>query len=66
MKLHLSCRDATVLVLQGEDRRLSLLERLMLRFHLLICKACPKFVRQVHMMRGAMGPWRAYRDGDDG
>lgn len=63
---HLNCREATALVLQGEDRRLRGAERLRLQFHLLICKACPRFVRQVALMRRAMGPWRAYRDADIG
>jgi hypothetical protein len=61
MKMMLKCRDATALVLQGEDRRLSVAERLALRVHLLICKACTRFVGQVGLMRSAMGPWRAYR-----
>lgn len=63
--VHINCREATALVLQGEDRRLALAERLRLRMHLLICKACPRFVRQVALMRRAMGPWRAYRDAQD-
>jgi len=62
MKTMLKCREATALVLQGEDRRLSVSERLALRFHLLICRACSRFVGQVGLMRSAMGPWRAYRD----
>lgn len=62
MKMMLKCRDATALVLQSEDRRLSVQERLTLRLHLLICKACARFVGQVGLMRSAMGPWRAYRD----
>lgn len=61
MKMMLKCREATALVLQGEDRRLSVPERLALRIHLLICKACTRFVGQVGLMRSAMGPWRAYR-----
>lgn len=64
MKLKLNCREATALVLQGEDRRLGWMERTTLRMHLAICQACPRFVRQVQMMRSAMGPWRAYRDSD--
>lgn len=63
MKLLLKCREATALVLQGQDRRLSPAERLVLRLHLLMCKACTRFVGQVGLMRSAMGPWRAYRDG---
>ena len=63
MKTWLNCRESTALVLQAEDRPLSILERLSLSMHLAICKACPRFVRQVRLMRGAMGPWRRYRSG---
>lgn len=58
----INCREATRLVLQGEDRALTPRERLVLRFHLLICKACPRFVRQVRLMRRATDQWRAYRN----
>jgi len=64
MKIKLNCREATTLVLQGEDRSLRWVERAALRMHLAICQACPRFVRQVRVMRSAMGPWRAYRDSD--
>lgn len=62
----LNCREATQLVLQGQDRRLATGERLRLRLHLLVCRACPRFARQMQMLRGAMGPWRAYRDDAEG
>ncbi|MFZ5548343.1 MAG: zf-HC2 domain-containing protein [Pseudomonadota bacterium] len=61
----LNCRQATQLVLQGEDRALRWPERLRLRLHLAVCEACPRFVGQVQLMRRAMGGWRAYRDGAD-
>jgi hypothetical protein len=61
MKPFLNCRDAAALVLMGEDRHLSLRERVMLRLHLAICSACSRFVGQVNLMHGAMGQWRAYR-----
>ena len=64
MKTTLNCRDVTRLVLEGEDRRLRLSERLGVRVHMLICKACPKFARQVQFMRGAMGRWKQYAEGD--
>jgi predicted anti-sigma-YlaC factor YlaD len=60
-----NCREVTELVLAGEDRRLGLVERLAVRVHLRICQACPKFVRQVALMRQALPRWRAYRDGGD-
>lgn len=65
MKLRLTCREATRLALQGEDRRLALAERLSLRLHLMVCRACPRFIAQLGLMRGAMGPWRTYRQHDE-
>jgi hypothetical protein len=65
MSLHIDCRAATRLVLEGEDRRLRLSERLRLRLHLLICSACPRFVAQVHLMREAMARWRRQRTGSE-
>lgn len=61
-----TCRDVTRLVLEGEDRALSLRERAAVRMHMWICAACQGFRRQVHFMRGAMGKWRRYRDDGDG
>ena len=57
-----NCREVTELVLGGEDRRLGLVERLAVRFHMQICAACPNFERQVALMRKALPRWRAYRD----
>lgn len=50
----LSCKEATQLVSQGLDRRLSLAERLALRVHLAICDGCTHFSKQVAFLRKAM------------
>ncbi len=60
-----NCREVTALVLAGEDRRLGTIERGAVWLHLQICEACPKFTRQVALMRQALPRWRAYRDGGD-
>ena len=60
-----NCREVTELVLAGEDRRLGLVERVAVRLHLQICAACPKFARQVALMRQALPRWRAYRESKD-
>lgn len=60
-----NCREVTALVLGGEDRRLGFVERLAVRFHMQICAACPRFERQVALMRRALPRWRAYREGDE-
>jgi hypothetical protein len=62
MKFKLNCREITHLVLEGEDRQLTSGERLRLRFHMLICKACPRFVAQLAFMRGAVGRWKRYAE----
>jgi hypothetical protein len=63
--LNRNCRDVTALVLAGLDRELGLLERLAIRVHMRICAACPRFERQVALMREALPRWRAYRDTAD-
>jgi hypothetical protein len=65
MKLKLSCRDVTRLVLEGEDRRLGWHERLGVRLHLWVCEACPRFVGQVALMRQAMNRWKRYAEDDE-
>lgn len=57
-----SCKDVTALVIAREDRALPLSEQLALRMHMVICKACPVFERQVLTMRNAMKQWRHYSD----
>ena len=63
--LQRNCRQVTELVLAGEDRRLGWVERWAVRAHLEVCLACPKFYRQVALMREALPKWRAYRESVD-
>jgi hypothetical protein len=60
-----SCRDISALLLAREDRSLNWPERLAIRMHFLMCKACPRFARQIVAMRGALDLWRSYRDDGD-
>lgn len=64
MRLRRTCREVTRLVLAGEDRALTRGERLVVRLHMMVCRACPRFERQVRFMRAAMGRWRAYGGGE--
>ena len=57
-----SCRDISALLLAREDRALDWPERLAIRVHFLMCRACPRFERQMLTMRGALDAWRRYRD----
>ena len=59
-----TCREVTRLVLEGEERRLGWVDRTAIRLHLMVCEACPRFMRQVEFMRHAMGRWRNYRDAE--
>jgi hypothetical protein len=62
----LKCREVTRLVLEGEERPLTLRERVVLRLHWLACDGCARFREQVHLMRGALQRWKSYRDLDEG
>lgn len=61
--MRLTCKQATALVSQGLDRRLSRWERLTLRLHLLVCDACSHFAKQSAFIRRAM---RRLAGEDDG
>jgi hypothetical protein len=62
--LRRSCKEVSALLIAREDRTLSLQDRLALRLHLAMCKACPTFERQLLTMRNAMRQWRAYTEDD--
>ena len=55
-----TCKEVTHLVLQAEDKALPLADRLAVRLHMYVCKACPRFVKQVVFMRRASERWRGY------
>ncbi len=60
--LRRTCKEVTVLLVARQDRGLPLIERVALRLHLAVCKACPVFERQLLTMRNALGRWRRYTD----
>jgi hypothetical protein len=62
------CREVTRLVLERENRPLTLVERFAVRLHLGICMMCTRFSGQVRLMDRAMAQWKhdAERDGADG
>lgn len=49
----LTCKDASRLQSQSQDRPLQLGERLSLRLHLLICDNCRRFKLQLNLIRQA-------------
>lgn len=62
IRLKITCREATRIVLQGEDRRMPLVDRLSLHLHYRICSNCRRFARQVGLMRKASARWRHYSE----
>lgn len=50
----LSCRKTTQLISESFERKLSLLEKLAIRMHLLVCRLCPRFRSQILFIENAM------------
>jgi Putative zinc-finger len=53
-----SCKDASHLLSERDDRVLGFAERLKLKWHLAVCTACMKFEKQMRLMREAMRRYR--------
>ena len=49
----LSCRQATRLMSEAQDRKLGLSEKLNLELHLAMCKGCTNYRAQVSFLRDA-------------
>jgi hypothetical protein len=60
MILRRTCKEVAALLVAREDHDLPALERVALRLHLAACGACPKFERQLLLMRSALRRWRNY------
>jgi predicted anti-sigma-YlaC factor YlaD len=58
----MNCREATRLMSEGLDRKLTLTETAELRIHTLICSGCRNFDRQMLSLRQLM---RGYARSDD-
>ena len=54
MGLKPTCKEVHRLVSEGMDRDLSLVERLRMRLHLVVCDACTNFNGQMDLIRRAM------------
>ena len=55
----LTCKEVSRLLSQGEERRLTFLERVKLRLHLSVCDACSRFAGQLAFMRRAMQRYKS-------
>ncbi len=49
----LSCKEATHLMSEGQDRKLGTGEQLQLRLHLAMCSGCRNFREQMDFLRAA-------------
>jgi hypothetical protein len=54
-----SCKEASRLLSQREDRALALADRMRLALHLTVCVACSRFARQLAVIRKAMARYRS-------
>ncbi len=57
----LSCKEASMLLSQTQERDLGLKERFFLHLHLLLCDGCANLRKQLAFIRTAV---RRYRDQD--
>jgi predicted anti-sigma-YlaC factor YlaD len=57
----LSCKEATRLMSEAQDRKLGLAERVQLEMHLAICKGCRNFDAQMLFLRRACRAWAEKR-----
>jgi hypothetical protein len=55
----LSCKDVTHLLSEGQDRKLTIAERMHLEMHLAICKGCANYRKQMNYLRAVC---RRYAD----
>ena len=60
-----NCRQVTEMLLLAQERPPSTRERLLVALHMPLCAACPRFQRQVELMKKASQRWRRYSE-DEG
>ncbi|MCA0901553.1 zf-HC2 domain-containing protein [Microbulbifer agarilyticus] len=58
----MDCKQATRLLSEQQERNLSRREKLALKFHVFMCKACRNFGRQMGTLRDLA---RSYAKGED-
>lgn len=51
----ISCEEAARLISRSCDNRLGFRERVRLRLHLMMCRVCPKFLRQMRLLKTTAG-----------
>ncbi|MDE2623774.1 MAG: zf-HC2 domain-containing protein [Betaproteobacteria bacterium] len=61
----LNCHDATFLLSQGRDRKLTFSERMRLKLHVGLCSGCCNFERQLPALTRAAQTYGAKTDADE-
>ena len=59
----LNCKDATRLISEGLDHRLSMWQRMNLRMHVMMCGACSAYKRQIEGLHRLFGLRRQRTEG---
>ncbi len=65
----MNCREASRLASERLDRKLSVRERLAFRFHLMMCRTCTRYARQLRFVTTAVAAQQSREPGstrDDG
>jgi predicted anti-sigma-YlaC factor YlaD len=47
----LNCKQAAALMSQGMDKKLGVMQKMSLRFHLMMCSGCRNFSKQMEFLR---------------
>jgi hypothetical protein len=61
----LTCKDASRLISQRQDRELSVREQLSLRVHLALCAGCARVSEHVDFLRKALSRYASRAAGSD-
>lgn len=59
-----SCRDVSLKVSESMDRTLPLSQRMMIRFHFMMCKYCARLEKQLLSIRQALRAEKTQQKGD--
>ena len=62
----LTCKEATRVMSEAQDRPLAVGERLQLEMHLAICRGCRNYRQQIDFLRGACRRWLGKTAGEGG
>ncbi len=58
----ISCKRASRLASEKQERSLTLKERFLLRWHLLYCAGCRRMVKQFEFLSEATRGWMSHKD----